>query len=141
MTPTTTSRSLRILLVDDDPDSRFLCARLLERMGHHVTVAEDGLQAIGKLRDQAWDVVLTDQNMPGASGIDVLERAFKLQPTALRLLMSSILDDRTVEEANLRGHAQAVIEKSLDHRAFEYVGRASTVQDEPAPFEIRITRE
>ena len=125
-------KPLRILVVDDDPDSRFLCGRLLERLGHQVTTAEEGLEAIGLLRDRAWDVVLTDQNMPGASGIDVLERAFKLQPGALRLLMSSLIDPRTREEARTRGHAQAFIEKPLHRGAFEYAGRAVLAGREPA---------
>lgn len=107
-------KTLRILLVDDDADSRFLCARSLRRMGHHVTVAEEGVEAIGLLRDQAWDVVLTDQNMPGASGIDVLERAFRLRPGARRLLMSSLLDPGVEAEARSRGHAHAFLGKPLD---------------------------
>jgi CheY-like chemotaxis protein len=133
----TSDRALRILLVDDDPDCRFLSRRLLERLGHRVTVAEGGVEAIGLLRDHVWDVVLTDQNMPGASGIDVLERAFKLQPDALRLLMSSLLDPRTTEEAQTRGHAQAIIEKPLHHGAFEYAGRALLMGREPADSETR----
>ena len=122
--PKKPDRSLRILLVDDDPDTRLLCRRLLERLGHQVTVAEEGLEAMGLLRDHEWDIVLTDQNMPGACGVDVLERAFKLQPGALRLLMSSILDPRMKEEAQARGHVQAFIEKPLDRGAFEDAGRA-----------------
>lgn len=117
-TPPDTKR-LRILVVDDDPDSRFLCQRVLERLGHDVTLAEEGVEAIGRLRDEPFDVVLTDHHMPGPSGIDVLERAFHLRPDAIRLLMSGIVDARTTEEAAIRGRAHAFIEKPLDIGAFE----------------------
>lgn len=123
--PATPGKHLRILLVDDDADTRFLCKRLLVRLGHQVTVAEEGLEAIGLIRDQAWDVVLTDQNMPGASGVDVLERAFRLRPDAVRLLMSGVVDAHLREDAESRGHAHALIEKPVDRSAFEYAGRSA----------------
>ena len=132
MTHQTPGRPLRILLADDDPDSRLLCKRVLEGFGHVVMTAEDGLQALTLLREHPWDVILTDQNMPGATGIDVLERAFEQQPDALRLLMSTIIDPRTKEEAITRARAQAFIQKPLAARAFSVlVGR------EPAEFEVR----
>lgn len=132
------SKALRILLVDDDADSRFLCHRLLMRLGHHVTMAEEGMEAIGLLRDHAWDVVLADQNMPGASGIDVLERAFKLQPSTLRLLMTSLVDQKICEDAQTRGHAHALIEKPIDRGAFEYAGRASIGPSAYREVEVRL---
>lgn len=125
--------SLHILVVDDDPDSRFLCKRILERLGHRVDVAEEGLEAIGRLRDGSWDVVLTDQNMPGATGLEVLERARRLQPDSLRLLMSAVLDPGVVEKAEASGDVHAFIKKPLERGPFEYAGRAVMVVDAAGP--------
>ena len=127
MTGSFPATPLRILVVDDDADSRFLCKRLLERLGHFVRVAEEGIEAIGLLRDGSWDVVLSDQNLPGATGVDVLERAHRLQPSARRILMSTLLDPQVKKDAQERGRVHAYIEKRFDRSAFAYSGAAILV--------------
>lgn len=126
---------LRILLADVDPESRLLCKRVLEGFGHAVTTAADGIEAMTLLHEHVWDVILTEQHMPGATGIEVLERAFHQQPDALRLLMSAVLDPRTKVEAMTRARAQAFIEKPLAEPAF-----AVLVGREPAEFEVRYAK-
>lgn len=65
------SPSARLLLVDDDDDSRSMMARALRQVGHQVVEAEDGSEA--KTFDlAAFDVVLTDLQMPRVSGQEVL---------------------------------------------------------------------
>jgi adenylate cyclase len=64
----------RILVVDDDPLNRRLLTRSLERDGHEVTSAEDGVQAMVMLADATPDVVLLDILMPELDGFGVLER-------------------------------------------------------------------
>lgn len=128
MIPMDARGPLRILVADDDARTRLLCREFLEGMGHRVTVAEEGLEAIGLLRDGAWDLVLADEDMPGASGVDVLERAIALQPGAMRVLMSDVADERTVAEALTRGQARAVIQKPTGLRAFQPTGRLVPVQ-------------
>ena len=58
----------RILLVDDEGDSREIAARLLELDGHHVETAQDGLEALGLLTRRSYDVILSDIRMPQMSG-------------------------------------------------------------------------
>ncbi len=65
------SPTARLLLVDDDDDSRSMMARALRQVGHQVVEAEDGSEA--KAFDlTAFDVVLTDLQMPRVSGQEVL---------------------------------------------------------------------
>ncbi len=61
----------RILLVDDDEDSRSMMARALRGAGHHVVEAADGAEAI-KFDLSAFDIVLTDLQMPQVGGQEVL---------------------------------------------------------------------
>src|SRR5690606_10883894 len=74
----------RILLAEDD---RSMCGFLvlaLEKAGHSVTVAYDGLEALGLLkeggRDVPFDLLLTDIVMPGMDGIELSQKAVKLYP-------------------------------------------------------------
>ncbi|RMF89045.1 MAG: response regulator, partial [Planctomycetota bacterium] len=59
---------LEILLAEDSEFNRKLAVSLLERRGHHVTVAENGRQALDRLAEREFDVVLMDIQMPEMDG-------------------------------------------------------------------------
>ncbi len=61
----------KILVVDDSPTERFFLAELLARKGYTVITAENGAQAIEKVRQERPDVVLMDVVMPGPNGFQV----------------------------------------------------------------------
>lgn len=63
------ARPLRILLAEDQPVNRKLMAAVMERLGHSLAVAENGIEAIRKLREQSFDIVLMDIQMPLMDGI------------------------------------------------------------------------
>ncbi len=62
----------RVLLVDDEPLARKLISRYLVAAGYVVRMAEDGLDAIGKLRMGLPDLIITDLKMPRMSGVELL---------------------------------------------------------------------
>ena len=63
----------RILVVDDDPDIRFVARLALKRGAHEVTVAESGRAALAHLDSGApCDLVLCDRMMPEMSGVETL---------------------------------------------------------------------
>ena len=70
----------RILVVDDEEAYRSLMAGHLERKGFEVEKAEDGKQALARLQDSSFDVLVTDLMMPKVSGLDLLRQAKKLDP-------------------------------------------------------------
>jgi PAS domain S-box-containing protein len=61
---------LRVLLVEDSPINQRLAVALLQKHGHHVTVANDGLEAVATLESQAFDLVLMDVQMPEMDGYE-----------------------------------------------------------------------
>ncbi|WP_354698514.1 hypothetical protein DSM112329_04196 [Paraconexibacter sp. AEG42_29] len=63
-----------LLVVDDDPINRRLLAGYLEREGHTVATANDGLAGWGLVQQEPFDVVLLDVLMPELDGYDVLAR-------------------------------------------------------------------
>ena len=64
----------RILVVDDNLFNRELMSRHLERQGHEVRAAADGLAALELLRAESFDVAIIDVMMPGMNGYQLLER-------------------------------------------------------------------
>jgi adenylate cyclase len=84
----------RLLVVDDNKVNRILLARGLEGQGHRVETAENGKQALEKLRSDFFDLVLLDIEMPEMNGYQVLEIC--LQDSELRdipIIMTSSLDE------------------------------------------------
>ena len=67
------SRSLRILLVEDDPDTRHLIAAVLERRGHQVTRAEELEEAGALIQYRDYDVLCLDLDLAGLNGLEGLE--------------------------------------------------------------------
>lgn len=83
-----------LLVVDDNRVNRILLARGLEAQGHRVETAENGKQALEKLRGDFFDLVLLDIEMPEMDGYQVLEIC--LQDSELRdipIIMTSSLDE------------------------------------------------
>ena len=68
-----TSNKYSLLVVDDNEMNRDLFTRRLERQGYQVTVAVDGLQALEKLHQADFDLVLLDIMLPVMNGYQVLE--------------------------------------------------------------------
>lgn len=68
----------RLLLVDDDPAFRNSLQEYLE--GHAVETAENGREALTKLEQAGYDVVLTDYNMPEVNGLGVLQHVQQYHP-------------------------------------------------------------
>jgi signal transduction histidine kinase/CheY-like chemotaxis protein len=63
------ARSLRVLLVEDNLVSQRLAQRLLEKRGHRVTVASNGVQGVNAFRGEEFDLVLMDVQMPELDGL------------------------------------------------------------------------
>ena len=65
-----------ILIVEDQKKIRTMCTSVLENAGFRGQSAEDGEQALAKVQDQRFDLVLTDIRMPGLSGDLLIFPAF-----------------------------------------------------------------
>ena len=61
-----------ILVVEDEENIRFLLHEQFGSMGHRVVLAENGKQGIDYVKSQPFDLIITDLNMPGVSGIELI---------------------------------------------------------------------
>jgi sigma-B regulation protein RsbU (phosphoserine phosphatase) len=85
----------QVLVADDVEMNRDLLARRVRRLGHEVTMAEDGVRALDLLRSRDFDVLLLDIMMPNMNGYEVLE-AMALDERLRRVpvIMISAVDDK-----------------------------------------------
>ena len=66
---------MRLLFADDEQNIRSVLTEELRHLGHTVVTCADGNEALAALRNDAFDVLLLDLDMPGADGLTILERA------------------------------------------------------------------
>jgi len=67
----------RVLVIDDEPDVRWLLRISLERVGHEVILAEDGLRGVAMAQRQKPDAIVLDLMMPVMDGYGVLDALSK----------------------------------------------------------------
>ena len=79
---------LSVLFADDEPSMQKLIALELPTMGYRVTVCGNGLEAIRLLKDNKFDVLLLDLDMPGAGGLEVVAKAHELNPEAEAVILT-----------------------------------------------------
>ncbi|MFM8980631.1 MAG: sigma-54-dependent transcriptional regulator [Planctomycetia bacterium] len=102
----------RILVVDDDRNSRESLRRALERDGYSVATAEDGKAALALARSEPFDLVLTDLIMPGLGGMAFLDGLRVICPDVPAILVSAFANVDTAVKAVQRGVSD-VLEKPI----------------------------
>ena len=93
-----------ILLVEDDSEMRRLLRDELWDLGCQILEAEDGNEALKRIKDSPPDLILTDLRMPGGE-LNYLERVRALAPDCPVILMTAFGDAKTKEEAFKSGVA------------------------------------
>jgi DNA-binding NtrC family response regulator len=104
-TPSPPGPTRAILLVDDEEHVRIALARVLEQDGFAVFSAECGEDALGILQGQPVQLLISDQNMPGMSGLELLGEARRKHPHVLRIMLTGESDAelavRSINEAEV----------------------------------------
>jgi len=91
-----------VLVVDDEEVVLQVLSTLLERKGHAYETVTDGEAAIAKLREKPFHLVITDKNLPGLSGLDVLREAKAASPDTDVIMMTGFSSmDSAIEALNL----------------------------------------
>ena len=93
------------MVVDDEPDQRFLLRRIFERAGHEVSDAADGAAALRAVRESAPDLVVTDVMMPVMDGVELI-RCLRGDPATAHIPILVASGD-----SHLAGAADVVVPK------------------------------
>ena len=113
---------IKVLLIEDDGDSRELLAEILEE-AFEVRTAKDGLAGLAAFEADFPDVVVTDESLPGMCGTMIAQRVKQLHPGARVILVSGYAQ---VEGAE---HCDVVLRKPIDvdrlSAAVESLGEAA----------------
>ncbi len=122
----------RILYVDDDESLVFLVTRLLERRGFAVSAHSNQEEALAELRRDpaAIDLLVTDYNMPGLSGLDVARAAMAMRADLPVVVASGFIDERLQLEATAAGVRELVFKANAVETLCDAIARM--VRDELA---------
>jgi len=103
-----------VLIVDDEPMARTLLRLMLIRAGFNVAEAEDGFDALDKVRKNRPDIILLDVMMPGMDGFAVCERLRNdAETAALPIIMLSAKTDLGSINKGLRVGATVYLTKPI----------------------------
>ena len=124
-----------ILYLDDDDTLVFLVRRLLERRGYRVTAMTDQQAAIDAVREQpqGFDLLLTDYNMPGMSGLDVAKAVLAINPALPVAVASGYITDELQAEAMAAGVREVVFKTDAVEDFCAVVARLVSEKAPPAP--------
>jgi two-component system cell cycle sensor histidine kinase/response regulator CckA len=118
----------RILFLDDEKALVLIAKAMLERLGYQVhgfTVAEEALAAF-KADPTAFDLLVTDFNMPGASGLDVAREIRRLRPDLPIALASGFVTDELRAQALALGIRELIYKPQTIEELAAAVARALT---------------
>ncbi|HBY62433.1 MAG TPA: hypothetical protein DEH78_21635 [Solibacterales bacterium] len=126
--------ALRVLLVEDSPVNQVLTRRLLEREGHRVEVARNGVEALEKVDRTHFDLILMDVQMPLMDGVEATaeirarERQKGRQTPILAMTANSLPEDKEMcMQAGMDGYLTKPIESQELLRVMQQVvGRTTT---------------
>jgi len=108
----------RVLVVDDHDEARESIAEILRHAGHQVETSPSAAEALRKLEADSFDVVITDLNMPGMSGIEFI-RHLEHRPHGAQILMVTAYASVTTAVEAMRRGAFDYIEKPFSAEEIE----------------------
>ncbi len=112
-TETTTEKQKRILVVEDEPALRIVVESEISRAGYAVESLSNGLDAIARLSRDKFDLAILDINLPGKTGIEVLQ-FIRDKHIPTRVLMITGFDTLPLAIKAVRMGADDYIPKPFD---------------------------
>ncbi len=126
-----------ILLVDDEPHIRKFVGLLLRQLGPaRLVEAGSGAEAVAAYGVERPDLVLLDVNMPGMDGLETLQRLRELDPECVVIMLTSLANRQTVEEALALGAVNYIRKDTPKDEILRTLTETITAcfdQEEPAP--------
>lgn len=119
-----------LLLVDDEENVQMSLKRILRREGYTILTASSAEQALEVMAQNHVSVVLSDQRMPGMSGVEFLRRVKIMYPDAVRMILSGYTEVGTLTDAINKGEIYQFITKPWENEALIALIREAFVRYE-----------
>jgi putative two-component system response regulator len=127
MTQESEGQASRVLVVDDMEAMRLALVKCLHMSGYEVIAASSGGEALDLLRTQHFDLLLTDQTMPGLSGLELTDAVSRMHPDMPIVVLT--------------GHTDVELAKdSLQRGASDFVTKPVNIRELPILIERNLTR-
>jgi len=117
----------RILIVDDDPRIPIMLRHLLKIKGHEGISAESGLQALELIKQDAFDLIISDLRMPKMNGIEFLREVKTLNPSIPVILVTAYASKETTIDSVKLGAFDYLSKPFKVDELMTIIGRALTV--------------
>lgn len=114
-------RVLRVLVVDDDPVSLEVVTRFLRADLHEVVAATSGEKAVAQLNSRPFDLLVTDQGMPGMSGLQLADEAGRIRPAIRTMLVTGFGPSAEQETAAIHRVLRKPVSRDGLRSALEHV--------------------
>src|SRR5262249_40019267 len=105
-----------LLVVDDEPSMLIALKETLKHKGYEITVAGSAVEAVGKLKARAFDLVISDVRMPTMGGMDLLRQIKSMSPQTAVILLTGF------------GTVQSAVE-AMKLGAFDYLLKPFSAED------------
>lgn len=115
---------VKILVVEDEAMMRNLLLKILESEGYKVILASSAHEALEKLEQEKFDLMLSDVKMPGMNGFELLEKAKSKWDDMAVIVMTGYGDAYTIKEALLKGADEYLSKPFKSHEVSLIVERA-----------------
>ncbi|NOW89242.1 PAS domain S-box-containing protein [Clostridium beijerinckii] len=106
-----------ILLIDDELANLEALTRLLEEE-YDVIKAENGFEALNILKDELCskkiNLIISDQRMPGMTGVELLKQTISIVPNAIRIILTGFMDVKDIIDSINEGHIYKFLLKPLE---------------------------
>lgn len=103
----------RILIVEDDAFCREAMERLLQNSGYETRSCSCGKEALARLAEEVFDILITDFRMPGMDGLELISQARKMGPAMAVILVTGIPPEDLVDRLR-RTRVNGYLPKPLD---------------------------
>ena len=113
---------VKILIVDDNPDTRQLLHFLLDLEEFPVITAEDGEEGLEKAKDEKPDLIITELSMPYMNGVEMIEQIRSDSELAHTPIVVYTARRRDLIDSTLRERAEKIFHKPADfHNLFAFI--------------------
>lgn len=142
----------RILAVDDEKANLNLLRRTFHR-DYEIILAENGVDGLNILKNTPVDLIISDQRMPGMTGVEMLTESRRIHPNAVRIILTAYADVKDIIDSINLGHIyryilkpwspdelKVTVSKALDHYRLEEENRDLVMKLQKSLDELRMAQ-